>query len=123
VTGPVTPSTVPVTTRIFRHLKMRRQVDPELEAVDVSALAAARHFFMHDAATGTHPLHVTGTDETCVAEAIAVGGGTFEHVGDGFDAAMRMIGEAAQRTLKRIVEGEVVEEQEGVEQVAGFRSE
>ena len=100
---------------------MRGEVDPELEAVDVSTLAAAGHFLVQDAASGTHPLHITGTDETLVAKAVAVGGGTFEHVSDGFDAAVRMIGEAAQGSFERIVEGEVVEEQEGVEFVADAR--
>jgi len=45
----------------------------------------------------------------------------FEHVGDGFDAAVRMVGEAAQGTFKLIGEGEVVEEQEGVGLVADAR--
>ena len=44
-----------------------------------------------------------------------------KHVRDSFDTAMRMIREAAQRTLERIVEGEVVEEQEGIEFVADAR--
>lgn len=102
---------------------MRGQVDPKLEAVDVSACAATGHFFVEDAATGAHPLHVAGTDRAFVAEAVAVGGGAFEHIGDGFDAAMRMIREAAQRAFEGIVEGEVVEEQEWVEQVADLWTE
>ena len=44
-----------------------------------------------------------------------------EHVGDGFDAAMRVHGEAADGTFDGIVEGEVVEEQEGIELVADAR--
>jgi len=47
--------------------------------------------------------------------------GAFQHVGDGFDSAMRMHGEPADRTFERIVEGEVVEEQEGVVLVAAAR--
>ena len=92
-----------------------------MEAVDVSAWTAAGHFLVEDAATGAHPLHVAGTDSACVAEAIAVRGGAFEHVGDGFDAAMRMVGEAAQGTFERVVEGEVIEEQEGIGLVADAR--
>ena len=102
------------------HFEARGQVDPKLEAVDVSAFAAAGHFFMQDAASGTHPLHVAGTDEAFIAETVAVGSGAFEHVGDGFDAAVRMVGEAAQGALERVVEGEVIEEQKGVKLVAGF---
>src|SRR5436309_2800250 len=47
--------------------------------------------------------------------------GTFQHVGDGFDAAMRMHREAADGTLDGIVEGEMIEEQEGIEFVADAR--
>jgi len=52
-----------------------------------------------------------------------VGGGAFEHVGDGFDATVRMVGEAAHGTFERVVEGEVVEEQKGVVEVAGLGAE
>ena len=100
---------------------MRWQVDPELEAVDVAAGSATGHFFVEDAATGTHPLHIAGTNETRVAEAVTMTGGAFEHIGDGFNAAMRMIGETAQGTFDGIVEGEVVEEQEGIKLVANAR--
>lgn len=100
---------------------MRGQVDPELEAINVSAGTAAGHFFVEDAATRTHPLHIAGTYNAFVAEAVAVGGGALEHVGDCFDTAVRVHGEAADGTFERVVEGEVVEEQEGVELVAGFR--
>ena len=105
----------------LRHLEVRGQVDPQLEAIDVSARAAAGHFLVQDAATGTHPLHIAGTDQAGVAEAVAMTGGAFEHVGDGFDAAVRVVGEAADGTFDGIVEGEVVEEQKGIEQVADPR--
>jgi hypothetical protein len=107
----------------FGHFEMRRQVDPQLEAGDEPAWTAAGHFLVQDAAARTHPLHVAGKDSAFVAEAVAVGGGAFEHVGDGLDAAVRVVGEAADGTFERVVEGEVVEEQEGVEQVADARTE
>ena len=47
--------------------------------------------------------------------------GALKHVGDGFDAAVRVVGEAADGTFDGIVEGEVVKEQEGIEQVADAR--
>jgi hypothetical protein len=56
-------------------------------------------------------------DVIFVAKTVAVGGGAFEHIGDGFDTAVRMIGEAADGAFERLVEGEVVEE------VAGLGSE
>ena len=76
---------------------------------------------MQDAATRAHPLHIARTDETLVAEAVAVSSGAFEHVGDGLDAAVRVVRKAAQGPLERIVEGEVVEEQEGIEFIADAR--
>lgn len=47
--------------------------------------------------------------------------GAFEHIGDGFDAAVRVHGEATDRPFDGIVEGEMVEEQEGIELVADAR--
>ena len=76
---------------------------------------------MQDAAPGTHPLHIARTDQALVAEAVAVGRGAFEHVGDGLDAAVRMVGKAADGSFQGIVEGEMVEEQEGVEFIADPR--
>lgn len=105
------------------HLLGGGQVDPQLEAVDVAVLTAAGHFFVQDAAPAGHPLDVAFGDGAHVAEAVAVADGAFEHVGDGFDAAMRVRGEAAEGSFERVVEGEVVEEQEGVEFVAGVRTE
>jgi hypothetical protein len=105
----------------FGHLEMGGKVDPQLKAVDRSLGTAARHFLMQDAATGGHPLHIAGTDQARVAEAVAVMCGAFQHICDGLDAAMGMHGEAADRTLEGIVEGKMVEEQEGVEFVAGAR--
>jgi len=94
-----------------------------LEAGDKSAGSAAGHFLMQDAAPGAHPLHVAGTDDTGITETVAMGGGAIDHVGDGFDAAVRMGGEAADGTFERVIEGEVVEEQEGIVQVACPRTE
>ena len=76
---------------------------------------------MQDAAPGAHPLYIAGTDEALVAEAIAMMCGAFEHVGDRLDAAVRVVWKAAQRTFKRIIEGKVVEEQEGIEFIADAR--
>ncbi len=47
--------------------------------------------------------------------------GAFEHVGDGFNAAMRVRGEAAAGAFERIVESKMVEEQEWIVFVAGTR--
>src|SRR5688572_26375104 len=100
---------------------MRGEVDPQLEAVNISALTAARHFFVQDAASGRHPLHVAGADQACIAEAVTMTRGAFEHVGDGLDTAVWVVGKATDGSFDGIVEGEVVEEQEGIEQVADAR--
>ena len=47
--------------------------------------------------------------------------GAFEHISNGLDAAMWVVGKAADGPFDGIIEGEVVEEQEGVEQVADTR--
>ena len=49
-----------------------------------------------------------------VAEAVAVLDRAGEHVSDGFDAAMRMPGEAGEIVL-RVVVAEIVEQQERIE--------
>src|SRR5262245_11791702 len=49
-------------------------------------------------------------------------GGAFEHIGDGFDAAMGVIREAANWSLEWIVKGEMIEEQEGIVLVADLWS-
>src|SRR5688572_22458709 len=100
---------------------MRGEVDPQLEAVDISALTTARHFFVQDPASGRHPLHIARTDEARIAETVTMTRGAVEHVGDGFDAAMWVVGEAADGSFDGIVESKVVKQQERIEQVANTR--
>jgi hypothetical protein len=66
-------------------------------------------------------LHVAGADGAHVLQAVAVADGAFQHIGDGLDAAVRVGGEAADGALVGIVEGEMVEEQEGVELIGAAR--
>ena len=75
---------------------------------------ALRHLLMKDAAAGRHPLHVAGAHLAAVAEAVAVLDGAREHVGDGFDPAMRMPRESREIRV-RVVVAEVVEQQERIE--------
>src|SRR5271157_327500 len=103
------------------HLKFGWQVDPQLKSINISTFTAARHLFMQNTATGSHPLHVARTDGAFVAEAVAMMRGAFEHVGDGFDAAVRMHGKAADGAFDGIVEGEVIEEQKGIEEIGFVR--
>ncbi len=74
---------------------------------------AARHFLVHDAGTGGHPLHITRPQRAMIAQAVAMLDGACQNVSNGFDAAMRMPGKALE-ILCRIVIAEIVHHQERV---------
>ena len=61
---------------------------------------ALGHLLVQDAAAGGHPLHVARGHLALVAEAVAVLDGAGEHVGDRFDAAVRMPRESGQVILR-----------------------
>jgi|GEM_PF-5133196 len=129
-TGPVAPQKAPVMTltvvirhdrNLFgghvlitrcRHLEAARQVGPKLKPVHLAAGITARHFLMQDPAAGGHPLHRARAQSPQVAQRIRMIDRTFEHIGDGFDPPVRMLGEAFLKVL-RIVIAEIVKEQEG----------
>src|SRR5690242_14601391 len=71
------------------------------------------HFLMQDAASGGHPLHVTGDHLAFVAETIAVLDGTSENIRDRFNAPMRMPGESGEVVLG-IVVAEVVKKKKRI---------
>src|SRR5262249_27527941 len=60
-----------------------------------------------------HPLDVTRSNRTAVAETVAVFDRSREHIGDRLDAAMRMPRKASQIILRDIV-SKVIEEKERV---------
>jgi hypothetical protein len=66
------------------------------------AKVALGHFLVHDAASGGHPLHVTGAQGAGVAEAVAMFDGTGQHIGNGLDAAVRMPGKALEVILRLV---------------------
>lgn len=78
---------------------------------------------MQDAAPTRHPLNITLSNRACVAETVTMSDGAFEHVSDGFNAAVRVRGKATAGTFKWIVEGEMIEEQERIKFIAGMRTE
>ena len=96
-----------------RHLERSGQVGPQLEAVHAALRVALRHFLMHDAAPGGHPLHVAFAERAVAAEAVAVFDGAFQNISDGLDAAVRMPGEAGEIIL-RVIVAEIVEQQERI---------
>ena len=75
------------------HLEPRRQVDPELEAVEE---AAAHHQLLgrlldvQDAAAGRHPLGVAVGDEAAAAVGVLVPEHPVDDVRDGLEAAVRV---------------------------------
>jgi hypothetical protein len=67
-----------------------------------------------DAARRLHPLHAAGLEVAAVAHAVAVLHVAVEHVGDGLEAAVRMLGKAGN-VFVRVFAAEVVEHEERVE--------
>ncbi len=53
------------------HLMAGRQIDPELEALE-QPVFLLRHFRVHDAAPGGHPLDAAGLDDALVAGVVAM---------------------------------------------------
>ena len=74
---------------------------------------------MDEAAPGRHPLHAARFDGALVARAVSVAHAPGQHVGDGLEAAVGMVGEAADVVLGP-VRAEFIEQQEGV-QLTEFR--
>src|SRR5271166_819738 len=75
---------------------------------------AFRHLLMNDAATGRHPLHVSGADDTAIANAVAMRHSSGQHVGDRLDSTVRMPRESRQVILWNIV-AEIIQQEERVE--------
>ena len=69
---------------------------------------------MNHAAAGRHPLRAAVAEQAFVAGAVAVAHIAGEHIGDGFEAAMRMVGKAGD-VVVRIVAAKGIEHQERVE--------
>ena len=95
------------------HLVLGGEVDPELEARHAARLLL-RHLRMDDAAAGGHPLHAARLEQADVADAVAVAHAALEHDRHGLEAAVRMVGKAAD-VVGRGIAAEGVEHQERVE--------
>jgi uncharacterized ferritin-like protein (DUF455 family) len=66
------------------------------------------------AAPGRHPLHAAVRDQAFVAGTVAVAHAPLDHVGNGLEAAVRVLREACD-IVARLVAAEGVEHQERVE--------
>ena len=95
------------------HLVGCGEVDPELEARHAAFLLLG-HLGMDDAAPGGHPLHAAGLEQADVADAVAMAHAALEHDRHGLEAAVRMVGKAAD-VVARGVAAEGVEHQERIE--------
>ena len=69
---------------------------------------------MNDAAAGCHPLDIAGGNCAAVAKAVGVFDRAGQHIGNRFDAAMRMPREAGQVVLRDVV-AKIIQQQERIE--------
>ena len=76
---------------------------------------------MHDTPPGSHPLNVTGTDSSGVAERVFVVHNAGKNIGHGFNAAMGMQGETGF-VIASIRGSKVVQQQKRIEIVQSLRS-
>ncbi len=98
-----------------RHLHRRRQVDPELKAPH-EAVLLPRHLGVDDATTGRHPLDAARAEKTGIPLVVAVFHRPRQHIGDGFETAMRMVGET-RKVVTWIIRAEFIEQQKRIEMI------
>jgi hypothetical protein len=108
-------------TRI-RHLERARQIGPQLKTVHASGGIALRHLLVENAAARCHPLHIAGAELAAIAEAVAVVDFTGEHIGNGFDSAMRMP-RKSRHVIGRPLVAKIVEQQERIELIGLAKTE
>lgn len=96
------------------HLLTGGQVAPKLEAVHLPLGVSLWHLLMQNAGASRHPLDIPSPKRADVAEAVAMGDGAFQNIGDGFDPAMRVPGKACLKILGAFV-AEIIKQQEGVQ--------
>ena len=75
---------------------------------------AERHLLMNDPAAGGHPLNISGRDHAPVSHAVAMFHVSLKHIGDGFDAPVRVPGKTFP-VVSRIAGAEIIEEQKRIE--------
>jgi hypothetical protein len=101
------------------HLVALRQIDPQLKAVHPAALTLEVfrwHLGMHHASAGSHPLHVARPQTAGVAVRVTMLHLARDHVGNGLEAAMRMVGSALGLARREFHRPHLVEQQERIEQ-------
>ncbi len=101
------------------HLEPRREIDPELKAVQQS-LGLLRHLRVNDAAAGGHPLRAAGDDLAAVAHVVLVAHAALEQVGERLEAPVRM-GRKAGNVVVRVVGADLVEHEKRIEALHAAR--
>jgi hypothetical protein len=91
-----------------------REISPELKAVYATLVIPLRHLLVDDAAAGRHPLHIPRCNYSAVAQAVAMVHFSSYDICDGFNATMRMPGEALQ-IVGGVIAAKIIQEEEGVE--------
>ena len=106
------------------HLVARRQVHPDLEAVDAAALvadAAGRHLRMDDPRSGGHPLDIAWADHAAMPGRVFVLELPLEHVGHGLKAPVRVVGRADRLAGPVLDRPHLVEQEKGIGQLEPVR--
>src|SRR5882724_1990177 len=94
------------------HFFLRWKIEPQLKAAH-AAFALLGHLGVDDTARRRHPLYVAGTEVAAIAEVIFMAHAAVEHVGNGFEAAMRMCREAGH-VVVRVIGIKLVEHQKRI---------
>ena len=79
------------------------------------------HLLVEDAAAGGHPLHVARAKTAAIPEAVTMVDRACQHIGDRFDAAVRMPRKPGE-VVVRVVVPEIVEQQERIEFIRGAKT-
>ena len=79
----------------------------------LSVAIALGHFLMHDPPARGHPLHIASAERAFISKAIAVFHTAREHIGDGFNAAVRMPRKALFKIFRQFI-AKIVKEQKRI---------
>ena len=95
----------------------RRTLELDVASSGWLEVAAPRHFFMQNTASGGHPLHVTRPDDARVADRITMAHAALQHIGNRLNTAVRVRGKPANRTFQWIIKSKMIKKQEGIVEI------
>jgi len=94
------------------HLVPAREIQPQLEPFH-QTIALLGQFGVNHATTRRHPLDSTWFKQAFIADAVAVPHAPGNHVSDGFETSMRVIGKACE-IIVRVVAAKCIQHQERI---------